>query len=94
MAPPPRVAQIPNAKRLEVALTYIYGIGPTTARAILQETKMEANSRVNSMTEDDLNVIRAEVDKYMTEGDLRRFNTLNIKRLTEVGAGPGDGWAR
>lgn len=75
--------QIPNAKRLETALTYVYGIGPTTAKAIVRDTEMP-NMRVKDMTEDQLNTVRAEVDKYMTEGDLRRFNALNIKRLIEV----------
>ena len=77
--------EIPNAKRLETSLTYVFGIGPTTAAAIVRDCKFEHNPRVGEMSEDEINVVRAEVDKYMTEGDLRRFNSLNIKRLTEIG---------
>jgi len=63
----------------------VYGIGPTTARAIMAETELP-NERVKDLSEDQLTVVRAEVDKYMTEGDLRRFNALNIKRLVEIGS--------
>lgn len=75
--------EVPNAKRIETSLTYIYGIGPTTARAILDETKVE-NKRTRDLDEDELIALRTEVDKYQIEGDLRRFNSLAIKRLKEI----------
>eukprot|EP00242_Pyramimonas_sp_CCMP2087_P006065 CAMPEP_0198196828 /NCGR_PEP_ID=MMETSP1445-20131203/274_1 /TAXON_ID=36898 /ORGANISM="Pyramimonas sp., Strain CCMP2087" /LENGTH=176 /DNA_ID=CAMNT_0043865823 /DNA_START=96 /DNA_END=626 /DNA_ORIENTATION=+ len=74
---------IPNQKRIETALTYIYGIGPTTARSIMEETTME-NKRTRELSEEELTVLRQEVDKYSTEGDLRRFNIMAIKRLKDI----------
>mmetsp|Transcript_19503 Transcript_19503/g.37358 ORF Transcript_19503/g.37358 Transcript_19503/m.37358 type:complete len:151 (-) Transcript_19503:395-847(-) len=73
---------IPNQKRIETALTYVFGIGPTTARAILSDTEIE-NKRTRELTEEELVILRQEVDKYQVEGDLRRFNALSIKRLME-----------
>jgi small subunit ribosomal protein S13 len=75
--------EIPNAKRVEFSLQYIYGIGPTTAKAILAETATE-NKRTKDLTEEELTRLREEVDKYTTEGDLRRYVQLNIKRLKEI----------
>lgn len=73
---------IPNQKRIETSLTYIYGIGPTTARSIMEETTME-NKRTRELSEE-FTVLRQEVDKYSTEGDLRRFNIMAIKRLKDI----------
>jgi len=75
--------EIPNNKRAEIALTYVYGIGNTSAKKIMAKTGLE-NKRVREMEEEELTILRAEVDTYMIEGDLRRFNMLNIKRLKEI----------
>ena len=75
--------EIPNNKRAETALTYVFGIGDTTAKAIMADTGLE-NKRVRELTEEELTLLRAEVDKYKIEGDLRRFNAMNIKRLKEI----------
>jgi small subunit ribosomal protein S13 len=75
--------EIPNNKRVATALTYVYGIGDTTAAKIITETGLE-NKRVREMEEEELTTLRAEVDKYLIEGDLRRFNMMNIKRLKEI----------
>ena len=75
--------EIPNNKKAEIALTYVYGIGNTTAKKIMAKTGLE-NKRVREFEEEELTILRAEVDTYMIEGDLRRFNMLNIKRLKEI----------
>ncbi|KAK9818239.1 hypothetical protein WJX72_009277 [[Myrmecia] bisecta] len=75
--------EIPNQKRIEYSLRYIYGIGPTTSKAILADTGIE-NKRTRELSEEELTTLREEVDKYTVEGDLRRFNNLNIKRLKEI----------
>lgn len=76
--------EIPNQKRIEYSLQYIFGIGPTTAKAILAETAIE-NKRTRELSEEELTTLREEVEKYTVEGELRRFNALNIKRLKEIG---------
>ena len=76
---------IPNEKVVEISLTYIYGIGRTTAKKILADTKIDGGIRVKNLTDAQLSAIRDEVAKYPTEGDARREVTLNIKRLTEIG---------
>ena len=76
---------IPRNKRVEVALTYIYGIGPTSAKQILTRTNIDPDTRVNNLTEEEVNRIRETVDKeYTVEGDLRRAVSMNIKRLIEI----------
>jgi small subunit ribosomal protein S13 len=76
---------IPRNKRVEVALTYIYGIGPTSAKQIVAKTNIDPDTRVNNLTEEEVNRIRETVDKeYMVEGDLRRTVSMNIKRLIEI----------
>mmetsp|Transcript_2154 Transcript_2154/g.4819 ORF Transcript_2154/g.4819 Transcript_2154/m.4819 type:complete len:189 (+) Transcript_2154:45-611(+) len=75
--------EIPNNKRVETALTYVFGIGNTTAKKITAVTGIE-NKRVRDFSEDELTLLRSEVDKYLLEGDLRRFNNLNIKRLKDI----------
>jgi small subunit ribosomal protein S13 len=78
---------IPRDKHIEIALTYIYGIGPTRAREILGRTRVNPETRVKALTEDEMHRIRELIDKeYQVEGDLRREIALNIKRLTEIGS--------
>jgi small subunit ribosomal protein S13 len=75
--------EIPNNKRAETALTYIFGIGPTTAKAVMAATGLE-NKRVRELSEEELTILREEVDKYKNEGQLRSMISLNIKRLKEI----------
>ena len=77
---------LPNEKRVEIGLTYIYGIGRTTATEILKETKINPDTRVKDLTEDEVGKIRAYIEKNcVVEGDLQREVSLNIKRLQEIG---------
>jgi small subunit ribosomal protein S13 len=77
---------LPRDKRIEVALTYVYGIGQKTATKILAETGVNPDIRVKDMSEDDVAKLREYIDHNLTvEGDLRRTVALNIKRLTEIG---------
>ena len=76
---------IPNEKRIVVSLTYIYGIGPSTAAKILNDVNISVDVRTKDLTDEQLTALRAEVAKYHTEGDLRREVSLNIKRLCEIG---------
>lgn len=76
---------IPREKRVVVSLTYIYGIGRSRAEKILKDANVSEDTRVRDLTEDELNRIRREVEKYRLEGDLRREVSLNIKRLMEIG---------
>ena len=77
---------LPNAKRVEVGLTYIYGIGINKSRLILKDTGINPDTRVKDLTEDDISKIRDYIDKNIAvEGDLRREVALNIKRLVEIG---------
>lgn len=77
---------IPRDKRVEISLTYIFGIGKTTAQKILAETNVNPDTRVRDLTEDELARLRESIDKTVkVEGDLRREISLNIKRLTEIG---------
>ena len=77
---------LPKDKRIEIALTYIYGIGQQTATKILNETGVNPDTRVKDMSEDDVAKLREYIDHNITvEGDLRRNVALNIKRLTEIG---------
>jgi small subunit ribosomal protein S13 len=83
-------ATIPTEKRLEVSLTYIFGIGETRAKEILQKAKVE-NKRVRDLTDDEVNKIRKVVEgDYTIEGDLRREVNNNIKRLKDIGCYRGD----
>ncbi|NP_001365543.1 30S ribosomal protein S13, chloroplastic-like [Physcomitrium patens] len=75
--------EIPNNKRVEVALTYIHGVGNTTSKQILLDVGLE-NKITKELSEEELTSLRDEVSKYMIEGDLRRFNTLAIKRLKDI----------
>jgi len=77
---------IPRDKRVEIALTYIYGIGVSQSRKILEQAQVNKDTRVKDLTEDELSRIREIIDKnYKVEGDLRREVSLNIKRLIEIG---------
>ncbi|NLM22230.1 MAG: 30S ribosomal protein S13 [Peptococcaceae bacterium] len=77
---------IPRDKRVEIALTYIYGIGVSQSRKILAKNQINPDTRVKDLTDDEINRIRETIDKeYMVEGDLRREVALNIKRLIEIG---------
>ena len=76
---------IPNDKRVVISLTYIFGIGKSTAQKILKATNISEDIRVKNLSDDQLNLIRTEVEHLKVEGDLRREVSLNIKRLTEIG---------
>jgi len=76
---------LPNEKRVEYGLTYIYGIGHTSAVRILNEAGVDLNTRCKDLTDEEVNKIRNIIDEtQMVEGDLRREVALNIKRLTEI----------
>ena len=76
---------LPREKRVEVGLTYVYGIGLSTSQKILKEAGINPDTRVKDLTDDDVNKIRKAMEPYKVEGDLRREVALNIKRLTEIG---------
>ena len=76
---------IPNAKRIEIALTYIYGIGRTSAAKILEATGIDPDTRAKDLTDDQVSKLRDEIENnYHVEGDLRRDVALNIKRMIEI----------
>ncbi len=76
---------VPNEKRVVISLTYIYGIGDTTAKKICEAAGVNEDIRVKNLTDEQLTALRSEVAKYKTEGDLRREVAMNIKRLQEIG---------
>lgn len=77
---------LPNEKRVEIGLTYIYGIGRVRSNKILKETGVNPDVRVKDLTEDDIAKIRSNIEKnYVVEGDLKRDIALDIKRLNEIG---------
>ncbi len=76
---------IPSEKRVVISLTYIYGIGDTTAKKICKAAGVNEDIRVKNLTDEQLVALRTEVAKHKTEGDLRREIAMNIKRLTEIG---------
>jgi len=75
---------IPNNKRIEIALTYIYGIGKSLSNQILADAKINVNKKAGELDNDELGRIRDEVDKYLIEGNLRREVTMNIKTKMEI----------
>ncbi len=77
---------IPTNKRVEVGLTYVYGIGLSTSRKILGQTKVDPNTAVKDLTEDEVVKLREAVESQNVEGDLRRERSQNVKRLTEIGS--------
>ncbi len=77
---------LPKNKRIEIALTYIYGIGRSMSQKILKEASVDLNKKSDDISGDELNSIRSAMDKFVkVEGDLRREVNLNIKRLTDLG---------
>ena len=83
-------ADIPDAKRVEIALTYVYGIGRTRSVQILAETKIDKNIRVKDLTDDQLVAIRDFIEaNYKVEGDLRRDVAADIRRKVEIGSYEG-----
>ena len=77
---------LPRNKRIEVGLTYIFGIGPATSKKILSAAGINPDTRIRDLTEDEVARIRSEIDgKYKVEGDLRSEVAFNIKRLVEIG---------
>ncbi|MDP9276937.1 MAG: 30S ribosomal protein S13 [Actinomycetota bacterium] len=77
---------IPTNKRVEVGLTYVYGIGLSTARKILADAKVDPDTAVKDLTEDEVVKLREAVEALNVEGDLRRERSQNVKRLTEIGS--------
>jgi small subunit ribosomal protein S13 len=78
---------LPREKRVEVGLTYIYGIGLATSQRILAETAVSPDTRVRDLTDDEVNRLREVIDRdYRVEGDLRREVAMNIKRLMDIGS--------
>lgn len=75
---------LPNDKRVEIGLTYIFGIGVSTSRKILAATGVDPDIRVRDLSEEDVSKLRAEIDNYNVEGDLRRDIAMDIKRLMEI----------
>ena len=75
---------LPREKRVEIGLTYIYGIGRKTSNDILRNAGINPDTRVKDLTEAEVALIRAEIDKYLVEGDLRREIAINIKRIREI----------
>jgi len=77
---------IPREKRVEISLCYIFGIGLTTSRKILEKTRVNPDTRVKNLTEEEVNRLREVIDReHKVEGDLRREVDMNIKRLIEIG---------
>ncbi len=78
---------LPREKRVEIGLTYIYGIGRTTSNKILEAAKIDPSTRVRDLTDEEVDTIRAAIEELdvMVEGDLRRDVAMNIKRLQEIG---------
>jgi small subunit ribosomal protein S13 len=77
---------IPLNKRAEVGMTYIYGVGPSQARRVLEEAGVDRDTYVKDLTEDEIRKLRDAVDNMTVEGDLRRERSQNVKRLMEIGA--------
>ncbi len=77
---------LPRNKRMVIALTYIYGIGPTRSAKILAACGISEDLRTDDLTEDDIKKLRTEIANYTVEGDLKREESLHIKRLSEIGS--------
>lgn len=75
---------LPREKRVEIGLTYIFGIGRSRSNEILSNAGVNPDTRVKDLTESELSAIRTEIDKYTLEGDLRRDISMNLKRLREI----------
>ena len=86
---------IPRDKRVEIALTYIFGIGVTSSRKILEATQISPDTRVEALTEEDLGRLRSVIEGgYKVEGELRSEVAMNIKRLMDIGCYRGLRWRR
>ena len=86
---------IPREKRVSVALTYIYGIGVTSAKKILMQTQIDPTTRVDALTEEEIGKLRSVVEgDYKVEGELRSEVAMNVKRLMDVGCYRGLRWRR
>ena len=81
--------EIPNEKKIVVSLTYIYGVGPTRAKKICDAVKVDTEKRTKDLTNEELGKIREELNNYVTEGDLRREVSMNIKNKKEIGSYEG-----
>jgi small subunit ribosomal protein S13 len=81
---------LPRNKRVDIGLTYVFGIGRTSANQIIENAKVAASTRCGDLTDEEITSIRTIIDEnYQTEGDLRRVYSQNIKRLTEIGSAAG-----
>jgi len=81
---------LPRNKRIDIGLTYVFGIGNTSAKQIVEKANVSPSTRCNDLTDEEITNIRAIIDEdYQTEGDLRRFISQNIKRLTDAGTAKG-----
>ena len=81
---------LPRNKRIDIGLTYVFGIGNTSAKQIVKDANVSPSTRCNDLTDEEITSIRAIIDEnYQTEGDLRRFVSQNIKRLTDIGSAKG-----
>jgi small subunit ribosomal protein S13 len=81
---------LPRNKRIDIGLTYVFGIGNTSAKQIVAHANVNPSTKCGELTDEEITSIRAVVDAdYQTEGDLRRFVSQNIKRLTEIGSAAG-----
>jgi len=81
---------LPRNKRIDIGLTYVFGIGKTSAQQIVKDANVLPSTKCNNLTDEEITNIRAIIDEdYQTEGDLRRFVSQNIKRLTEIGSAKG-----
>ena len=86
---------VPREKRVEIALTYIYGIGRSSSNRILEETRISPDTRVDALSEDDVTKLRSEIEgEYRVEGNLRSEVAMNIKRLMDIGCYRGLRWRR
>ena len=92
----PRIAgiDIPEQKKVEIALTYIYGVGFSLSRKLLAQTQIDANKRAKDLTGEEVNILRGLLDHYKIEGDLRREVASNVKRLKDISAYRGVRHAR
>jgi small subunit ribosomal protein S13 len=84
----PRIigVQLPDEKRLEIALTYIYGLGRAASRKILKGTGIDPNKRAKALTDQEVQVLQKKIEQYSVEGQLRKTTSENIKRLKQIGA--------
>ena len=81
---------LPRNKRIDIGLTYVFGIGRVSAKKIVADTNITPSTRCGDLTDEEITVLRAIIDEqYQTEGDLRRLYSQNIKRLTEIGSAKG-----